>query len=188
MRELPANSNNKQLVFTKGRIDRLRDLAAMDPSYSWLCSSKSSSRIDEIRACELMNQDHYRSLISGYLPDQINRIYLSSAYREGLNVFDPDVREVIIEGVTDIDIIQSLGRVRHDLDRVVIVIDKRKYSGIDKKVSHAIELLRSGDLRSYFEIQEEQETEENIKNKVPILVYRDLRTNDLRFNFFALCY
>lgn len=188
LRQCPASESRKQLVFVKGKIERLMNLSADDSCASWLCSPTSNSRINGVRACELMNWEHYQSIVKGQMPQGINRLYLSSAYREGLNVKDSDVQEIIIEGCTDIDIVQSLGRVRHSVESLVIVIDKRKYTGTDNKVRKALELLKSDDLEPYYQLQKEQETESFEGAKAPILVYKDLETNELRFNFLALCF
>ena len=122
------------------------------------------------------------------MPQGINRLYLSSAYREGLNVKDADVQEIVIEGCTDIEIVQSLGRVRHSVESLIIVIDKRKFTGTDSKVKKALELLESDNLEPYYQLQKEQEKESFDGVKMPILVYKDLESDELRFNFLALCF
>lgn len=188
LRQCPASPDKKQLIFTRGRIERLANLADADKCASWLCSVSSRSEIGGEKASDLMNREHYDSLIGGYLPEGINRIYLSSAYREGLNVHDEAVREVIIEGASDIEIVQALGRVRHSIDRMIVVVDARKFPSIDGNVRNALALLKSGDLKSYYDQQNEQEKEDYEGEKVPILVYEDIRTQSLRFNFLALCY
>lgn len=188
LRKCPASAENKQLVFARGKIEHLANMASTDTSSSWLCSKTSKSEIDGVRAYELMSQDHYRSVLGGYMPEGINRIYLSSAYREGLNIHDENVREVIIEGATDIEIVQALGRVRHGIERLVIVLDARKYPSSDVKVSKALKLLRSGKLDDYYEQQLEQESDDYEGDKIPILVYEDIRTQSLAFNFLALAF
>lgn len=191
LRSLPASDDCKQVVFMKGKIERLIGLAKDDKSASWLCSKSTRSRMDGKLASELMNREHYEEIINGRMPQGVNRIYLSSAYREGLNLTDPTIKEVIIEGVSDIDIVQSFGRVRHDTKRLVIVIDERKYTGTNKKVSAALELLKDGSTQSfeeYYRMQEEQQKEDFEGDRNPILIYRDNGNGNCLFNYYALCY
>lgn len=191
LRALPASDNSKQIIFVKGKIERLIALAESDSNAGWLCSMSSTKKIGDVKARDLMNEAHYQSIISGYFPEGINRMYLSSAYREGLNIKDESVKQVIIDGCTDIDIVQSLGRVRHDTDKLVIVIDKRRYLGTESKVKHAIELLESNEHDSfehYYAKQVLQESDEYEGKKDPVLIYKDKDTGDYLFNYYALRY
>lgn len=191
LRSLPASNEWKQIVFVKGKIERLISLAANDENATWLCSKSTKSKIGGKFASYLMNQEHYQEILSGRMPQGINRIYLSSAYREGLNLEDPSIKEVIVEGVNDIDIIQSFGRVRHDTKRLVIVIDNRKYAGVNNKTKAARELLEDGNPQAfadYYDVQEKQAGEDFEGDRKPILVYEDKKNGELLFNYYVLCY
>lgn len=189
LRSCPSRASRKQLVFVKGKIERLIKLASDDERATWLCSKSSTSKVEGVSASELMNQEHYESILAGRMPSGIDRIYLSSAYREGLNVTDENVREVIIEGTNDIEIVQSLGRVRHSIDRLIVVVDKRRSYGLDGKVKKALELLKDGTTQAfelYYQLQQAQEQDGFEGERVPVLVYK--ANNRFRFNYYALCY
>ena len=188
LRQCPATQENKQLVFVRGSVERLIRLAAADDCASWLCSKSSNTRINGVRASSLMNQDHYQTFLDGRFPDGVNRMFLTSAFREGINITDADAQEIIIEGCTDIEIIQAFGRVRHDTKRLIVVIDKRKFGGFYDNIEGAKLLLETGDLEEYFERQLEQDQESFEGDKIPILTFWDYQKNELRFNSFALSY
>lgn len=196
LRAMPASEDNKQIVFVKGSIDRLIDLAANDDKSTWLCSTKSNSKVKSESgklARDLMNPEHHRAFVSGYMPQGVNRVYLSSAYREGLNIHDESVQEIIIDGTNDMDIVQSFGRVRHDTKRLVVVVDSRKYRGIISKVKDAINLLEKGSEAAFEDYFNEQEQIERLKeefegDKKPCLIYEDKLNGKLSFNYWALYY
>ena len=191
LRNAPASEENKQIVFVKGSIERLIDLASADKHATWLCSTSSNSKVGDTSAVSLMNMEHHRQFTAGKMPAGINRIYLSSAYREGLNIHDESVKDVIIDGVTDIDLVQSFGRVRHDTDRLIVVVDKRRYRSIETKVKSARELLESDSqtaFEDYYLEQLEQQKEGYEGTKKPILIFKDKANNRLMFNYWALYY
>lgn len=191
LRAVPASEDNKQIVFVKGSIERLVDLANADEKATWLCSASSNAKIGDAWAKDLMNASHYEQFTAGNMPEGINRIYLSSAYREGLNVYDESIKDVIIDGVTDIDIVQSFGRVRHNTERLIVVVDKRRYQAIESKVKNARQLLESENLTAfedYYLEQLEQQKDEYEGTKKPILVFKDKANNRLMFNYWALYY
>lgn len=191
LRAIPATKDNKQIVFVKGSIERLVDLANTDEKATWLCSASSNAKIGDDWARDLMNANHYEQFTAGNMPEGINRIYLSSAYREGLNVYDESIKDVIIDGVTDIDVVQSFGRVRHSTERLIVVVDKRRYQAIESKVLSARQLLENESLTAfedYYLEQLEQQKEEYEGVKKPVLVFRDKTNNRLMFNYWALYY
>lgn len=187
--QIPASPHDKQLVLYRGRIEDMRELAENEEGSSWLCSRSSTKEIGGIQACDLMNQEHYQSVIKGQFPAGIDRLYVTSGYREGINIHDENVRTVVIEGVTDIDIIQTLGRVRHDIDRLIIVVDKRKILFSEKKVSYGLSLWENDDAYSrYLELLKEQKKPDYEGEKLPAnLVFEHPRTQELTFNWLALC-
>ncbi len=179
LRANPASADSKQVVFWRGSTEGMMRQSKSEGNSTWLCSEYSPHAAK-------MNEDHLRYIQSGMLPPGIDRLYVSSAYREGFNIVDPAIREVVISGVTDIDIVQSLGRVRHDLERCIVVVDERCYK-IGGKVRKALNLKRSDDpkaLEAYYKRQERQSGTGG--GKVPILVYLDHRSNEYRFNDYAL--
>lgn len=191
LRNAPASEENKQIVFVKGSIERLIDLASADKHATWLCSTSSNSKVGDTPAVSLMNMEHHRQFTAGKMPAGINRIYLSSAYREGLNIHDESVKDVIIDGVTDIDLVQSFGRVRHDTDRLIVVVDKRRYRSIETRVRSARELLESDSptaFEEYYLNQLEQQKEGYEGVKKPALIFKDKANNRLMFNYWALYY
>lgn len=188
LRQCPASPDNKQLVFVRGTAAKLVSLAESEDRSSWLCSEESKREVNGIKAAELMDQDHLSSILSGYLPETVDRIYLTSAYREGINIHDEAVQEVIIEGASDIEVIQALGRVRHPIKRLIIVIDARKFQNGDRKIREALDLLKCGDLEAYYRRQEKQDLEGFEGERVPNLVFRNKYTRELRFNYLALCF
>lgn len=191
LRNVPASDDNKQIVFVKGSINRLKDLADADKNATWLCSTSSNSKVGDTPAVSLMNMEHHREFTAGQMPAGINRIYLSSAYREGLNIHDESVKDVIIDGVTDIDLVQSFGRVRHDTDRLIVVVDRRRYKTIERRVKNARELLESDNPLAFeerFAEQIEQRKEDYEGKKHPVLIFKDVIANSLKFNYWALQY
>lgn len=191
LRNVPASEENKQIIFVKGSIKRLIDLASADKRATWLCSTSSSSKVDGVPAVELMNMEHHREFTAGQMPTGIDRIYLSSAYREGLNIHDVSVKDVIIDGVTDIDLVQSFGRVRHDTNRLIVVVDKRRYQSIETRVKSARELLESDSptaFEEYYLDQLEQQKEGYEGTIKPVLIFKDKTNNRLMFNYWALYY
>ena len=188
LRGCPASPDNKQLVFVRGTAAKLVSLAEGEDRSAWLCSEESKREVNGIKAAELMNRDHLASILGGYLPEGVDRIYLTSAYREGINILDEAVQEVIIEGASDIELVQALGRVRHPIRRLIIVIDSRKFQSGDRKIREALDLLEGGDLEAYFGRQEKQDLEGFEGERIPNLVFRDKYTRGLRFNYLALCY
>lgn len=191
LRNVPASETNKQIVFVKGSIKRLKDLADADENATWLCSATSNAKIDGKPAADLMNKEHFEQFTAGYMPAGVIRIYITSAYREGLNVKDEIVKDVIIDGVTDIDIIQSFGRVRHNTNRLIVVVDRRRYKTIETRVKNARELLESDNPLAFEERlaeQIEQRNDDYEGRKHPVLIFKDVIANSLKFNYWALQY
>lgn len=177
----PADSRRKQIIFTSCNLEKLVQMANQDENAGWLCSKSTSRKMGGVSFAELMDKQLYDSVIAGKLPSDINRLYVTSGYREGININDELVQEIIIDGSTDIDIIQSLGRVRHSIKRLIIVIDSRKYLILENKVTKALKLLRSNDsgtIENYYKKQE--------VDNLPLLVY--LANGQYQLNYLAFCY
>lgn len=183
----PATPQDKQLVLFRGKLEDMRKLAESEENASWLCSMSTSRIIDGVQACDLMNQEHYQSVIGGNFPTDVNRLYVTSGYREGINVHDASVRTVIIEGITDVDIVQTLGRIRHDIDRLIVVVDRKKFRSSNEKVEAAVNLLETGNFSAYLQRLEEQDRPDFEGEKVPNLVFKNPRTKEVTFNYLALC-
>lgn len=191
LRNVPASEDNKQIVFVKGSINRLKDLADADENATWLCSASSNAEINGIPAVDLMNKEHFEQFTAGQMPAGVNRIYITSAYREGLNIYDEAIKDVIIDGVTDIDIVQSFGRVRHNTNRLIVVVDQRRYLTIESRVKNARELLESDNplaFEEWFAEQLEQRNDDYEGKKHPVLIFKDVIANSLKFNYWALQY
>lgn len=191
LRNVPASDDNKQIVFVKGSIKRLKDLADADENATWLCSMSSNAEIDGKPAVDLMNKEHFEQFTAGQMPAGVKRIYITSAYREGLNIYDEAVKDVIIDGVTDIDIVQSFGRVRHNTNRLIVVVDRRRYKTIETRVKNARELLESDNPLAFeerFAEQLEQRNDDYEGKKHPVLIFKDVIANSLKFNYWALQY
>ena len=60
------------------------------------------------------------------LPDDIYIIFMTSAYREGVEIKDPAVRTVIIDASDEITISQFIGRIRSNIDKVIINTNKNQ--------------------------------------------------------------
>ena len=191
LRNVPASDDNKQIVFVKGSINRLKDLADADENATWLCSASSDAEINGKPAVDEMNKEHFEQFTAGQMPAGVNRVYVTSAYREGLNIYDEAVKDVIIDGVTDIDIIQSFGRVRHNTNRLIVVVDRRRYKTIERRVKDARELLENDNPLAFeerFAEQKEQRKEDYEGKKHPVLIFKDVIANSLKFNYWALQY
>lgn len=66
------------------------------------------------------------------LPDGINMIFMTSAYREGMELKDPAVKTVVIDASDEITIWQFIGRIRNNIKKVIINTNKNQEDRINK--------------------------------------------------------
>lgn len=177
LRSCPATPQRKQLVFAAGKVEAVESLAKQEEYSSWLCSPSN-------KVAGRMNEAHRKEVVeTKKLPEGVNRLYLTSAYREGLNIEDESIQEVIIDATDEVSIIQSLGRVRHDIDRLIVVVDRRRKGYAEGRWKRGEALLATDNedaFRDYYlNIQAEDE-------KAPKLVYYDRANDRYLFNYYAL--
>ena len=83
-------------------------------------------------------QDLYNYIVeNNKLPDDINILFMTSAYREGVEIKDDNITTIIIEASDDITISQFVGRVRGNIQSLKIVIhDQQLKKWMDNTIEY----------------------------------------------------
>lgn len=86
------------------------------------------------------------------LPDYINIIFMTSAYREGVEIKDPNVRYISIDACDEITISQFLGRVRNDVAKVIINTNDQQLARIENTANEYLKIkdYNQGQLGEYY--------------------------------------
>ena len=68
------------------------------------------------------------------LPDGINSVVFNSSCREGITIKDKDVKIMIIDAVDMLTIEQVIGRIRKDLEEIIVICNFQYENMIDKEI------------------------------------------------------
>ena len=80
-------------------------------------------------------QDLYNYIVeNNKLPDDVYMLFMTSAYREGVEIKDDSVKEILIDASDEITISQFTGRMRGDVKEVKIITNKHQE---DRLISNA---------------------------------------------------
>ena len=71
---------------------------------------------------EMFDEEKYNYLIENKgTPEDIRILYATSAFEVGFNIEDEDFQVVVIEAYTPQQVLQFFGRIRHDVEKLIIV-------------------------------------------------------------------
>lgn len=103
------------------------------------------------------------------LPEDVNILFMTSAYREGVELKDEAVKAIIIDASDEITISQFIGRIRANLDKVIVNTNQNQLDRI-KGVIEEYERVKNytePELGELYGIQKEKaEKQENITLQV----------------------
>lgn len=115
--------NAKALAFTSKKEEqrKIASIATSEgytPLVLWSVNNEEPMSEEQLRAREIM-------LKTGLIPEPYNILIINGAMQEGWNLFDEDVELAILDTTDKTEQIQSLGRIRKDIE-LVIKKDKSK--------------------------------------------------------------
>lgn len=99
------------------------------------------------------------------LPDNVYLLFMTSAYREGVELKDETVRAIIIDASDEITISQFIGRIRANLEKVIVNTNENQKERILKVIEdyEAIENYKETELAELYGVQKEKvEKQENV--------------------------
>ena len=108
--------------------------------------SEGSNKIDKFgnRVVDSMNWNKNRELInSGKIPDGYNNVLATSCFREGVDLRDDSVKNIVVQSFLPHEIIQSLGRFRNDVPHVSIVASRASFEVTNEQCLSAFEFLEN---------------------------------------------
>lgn len=108
--------------------------------------SEGNNKLDKFgnRIASSMNWDKNQELInSGKIPSGYNNVLATSCFREGVDLKDSSVSNIVIQSFLPHEIIQSLGRFRNDAQRVYIVASRASFEIANKECLSAFEFLEN---------------------------------------------
>ena len=112
--------NGKVLIFTR-KISNMRliqealeQLDFINPICIWSDNNKINKLSDE----QIKVRDYLIDV--GYLLEGYNCLIINKAYETGINIFDPDMQIMVAHTTNVTEQVQSAGRIRHDIDLLVL--------------------------------------------------------------------
>lgn len=99
------------------------------------------------------------------LPEGTNLLFMTSAYREGVELKDEAVKAIIIDASDEITISQFIGRIRANLDKVIVNTNQNQLDRINKVIEdyERIKNFSETEMAELYGIQKEKaEKQENI--------------------------
>lgn len=106
------------------------------------------------------------------LPDDVNIVFMTSAYREGFEFKDDRIKLVIIDACDELTITQFLGRVRRDVEKVIVVINESQKERIEKTIEEYEELEKYSKNKLIEYYGKQKERMDNKENQT-LFVFKD---------------
>lgn len=103
------------------------------------------------------------------LPEGVNLLFMTSAYREGVELKDEAVKAIIIDASDEITISQFIGRIRANLDKVIVNTNQNQLDRINKVIAdyEVIKNYKETEMAELYGIQKEKaEKQENVTLQV----------------------
>lgn len=115
---------------------------------------------------EILEQEPLRQFVinNQKLPDDVNIVFMTSAYREGVEFKDDKIKTLIIDACDDTTISQFIGRVRNSVDKVIVVMNVRQRERIEEMADKYVRFSKfsQAELAEQYEIQiENMEKKDN---------------------------
>ena len=125
------------------------------------------------------------------MPHGYNLLFFNDSCHVGINVKDENVKHVICETVDQSAIIQAIGRVRHDLDKITVITNNKNKKPFFKNLERAREFFTDEKIDLYTWNKLEQQAIKEAQGKslgFDILTYKD-QEGAIKVNPFAkACY
>jgi hypothetical protein len=121
LKTLTPAADNKVLVYCPSAKSAI-GFAEKEPHAAYLISNynKNTEAVEK-------QQPLYKYIIeNAKLPEEVNILFMTSAYREGVEIKDSAVKTVVIDASDDITISQFIGRIRSDIKKVIINTNKNQ--------------------------------------------------------------
>jgi hypothetical protein len=83
------------------------------------------------------------------LPDGYDLLFFNDANLVGVNIKDENVKHVICETVEQSAIVQSIGRVRHDLETITVITNNRNKKPFFEDLERATEFFTDEQIDLY---------------------------------------
>ena len=103
------------------------------------------------------------------LPKDVNLLFMTSAYREGVELKDEAVKAIIIDASDEITISQFIGRIRANLDKVIVNTNQNQLDRINKVIAdyERIKNFKETEMAELYGAQKEKaEKQENVTLQV----------------------
>ena len=92
------------------------------------------------------------------LPHGYNLLFFNDSAHTGMNIIDKNVKTVICESVDSAAITQAIGRVRHDLDKIVVITNFKNKKPFFRDLERARDFFSDEriDLYTWHKAEQEQ--------------------------------
>ena len=125
-------------------------------------------------------------------PEDIDIIFINDAYSAGVNIQDELVDTVIVDSYEIGTVLQAKGRVRHNIEKLVVIYNFKEEKSLNKSIDDARSTILNCDdeIKLMYRYAEQKcadklaEENNNKKLKIDYLVYEDNQKN-YRLNPFA---
>ena len=139
MRTVQAKPDSKMLVYTQSARECYR-LSKQVPNSGFIVSSYNEEipegeekTLAELMSEQVFNGKELRNYVfsNEALPQEINCLFINDACSVGLNIKDAAIKTVICDSCDKATIRQVQGRIRQDIEKLIIVYETRWFNNSD---------------------------------------------------------
>lgn len=143
------NSKNKVLYYTRSARGCYRLAKEFGERAAFLISdyNAETDKITKEKLIDIMARQGVKNYVIEHerLPDDIDILFINSACREGMNLKDENVKTVICEAPDMMTIWQVFGRIRHNVERFIVVLNRTYEKFTQRDCEEYYEFMRKYD-------------------------------------------
>lgn len=189
LKQLNIDSNNKAIIYMQSATENYKAHKEFENAGFIISKGNEGKNEEGQYFVDVMKEEGTRDYVleNEALPQNIDRLFINSASREGMNIQDDSVKYIICEAVDMITIQQVLGRVRGDMKQFIVVCNNRYKEMNEKNIDEFTKFLKvyaetankEGVLMARYARQDENKNLQKLVYK-----YKD----EYRINYYARAY
>lgn len=141
-REFRGSEDSKSIFFTFSARTATKLKGSSNDSLLFISQGNEKKDKEGSYLIDYMDIDRNEELLrSGLMPHSYNNVIATSCFREGVDLRDSSVKNVVVQSYLPHEIIQSLGRFRNDIENVYILANRASHEMFYKECSSALAFL-----------------------------------------------
>ena len=197
LRSLMIDNEHKAVVYTReaSRTHKLKEelgtrgikAVALHSEYNDKVDTKSGKTLARMMDEQLVTTERGLEpardyvLETGKLPPDVQVLIINDALATGVTLEDESVKYVVVESTELETVLQVKGRMRQDVERLIVCYNKKEQTRIDVAVAE-FNQVANGSLDARLEYQEKSI---KAKQESSYLALRDVETGEAKLNPFA---